>query len=640
MQKIIITMIKRGLDKQVSATGLGLFRLGFGLVMLQEIVFLLYFSHLIFDEVPFIEPNAPLLSMFLLLWGLTAIHLMIGRFTRYAAIINYGFWIIFSVFTPMWQSFNGGFDLLMISSSFLLIFLPSERSFSIDNLRLKQQLSNLDQRYQPRTQVSVLAYTLPLGISLGLLYFDSAIHKLFAEHWRNGLGGWLPASMPYYISTLDMSWLLNQKLFQQCFGYLILGFQFIFLFTFWNRFARIPLLILGVLFHTSIILVLNIYPFGFAMLIYYFLLVPFSWWRNIKQRLQLKQPRLTVYYDAQCPLCLKAVITIEHFDCLKAIDFKGLQQHARTQPRLDNIPEEQLLKDIYAIDIAGNLYYGVDTYIQIFQKMKYTLPAAYILSLQPVYNYAQKIYRRIADQRERLVCNADTCQIDRELPTYESHSLSGYKAYTRTPRQCSIFISKFLILVLFLQLNVTIHYGLIYRIAPDLKQTSVGSMIAYISDTIGSLSHTFLGISPHALYLHDHFEGYNHILAFTYKDDTGEEKWLPFVNQQGRIVAPNWGRVQSMWANIAVTPNIDEKRLHKFTQKITAFWGVKEELDLNDTIFTIKTKRVKMPSTWEKNLREYNMTQQWQDVGTVTWKDKRMYLDIAMKTFQAPVVSH
>jgi hypothetical protein len=46
------------------------------------------------------------------------------------------------------------------------------------------------------------------------------------------------------------------------------------------------------------------------------------------------------------------------------------------------------------------------------------------------------------------------------------------------------------------------------------------------------------------------------------------------------MLAPNWGRVHSMWANIAVTPNIDSVRLQKFIMKITAFYGYQLGLDL------------------------------------------------------------
>jgi hypothetical protein len=100
----------------------------------------------------------------------------------------------------------------------------------------------------PQVTVSVLAYYLPILICLGFLYFDSAIHKLFAEHWRNGLGSWLPSTQPYYVSALDMSWLLNHEWAEKTIGYTILVFQFTFLFFFAHRSLRIVYLFVGMQF--------------------------------------------------------------------------------------------------------------------------------------------------------------------------------------------------------------------------------------------------------------------------------------------------------------------------------------------------------------------------------------------------------
>src|SRR5699024_5391071 len=139
-------------------------------------------------------------------------------------------------------------------------------------------------------------------------------------------------------------------------GYSIIVFEFIFIFIFYFRIFRVPLLIYGALFHIGIILCLNIYPFGLAMLSYYWLMIHFSWCRKLKEILQLKAPALTVLYDQQCPLCDRTVIIVEHFDCFKAIDFKGLQTYARQYHEVGHLSDDQLLKDLYAIDRNGRLY--------------------------------------------------------------------------------------------------------------------------------------------------------------------------------------------------------------------------------------------------------------------------------------------
>ena len=112
-------------------------------------------------------------------------------------------------FTPMQRDFDGGFDLFMTGAGLLLLFMPIDKAFAVDGLRSKLQNPFKHYSQYSPNRVSLLAYYLPVTICLGFLYFDSAIHKLFAAHWRNGLGSWLPATQPYYISALDMSPLLN-----------------------------------------------------------------------------------------------------------------------------------------------------------------------------------------------------------------------------------------------------------------------------------------------------------------------------------------------------------------------------------------------------------------------------------------------
>lgn len=629
MQQKFLDLIRKGLEKQVPAVGLGVFRIFFSLVILQEVVFLYYFRHLIFDYVPFIDIASPTIYFFLTLWGINTLFLMAGRHTRFAAVVNYFFWVIFTVFTPMWRGFGGGFDQFMVGSSFLFIFLPTERALSLDSLKLKIKLSSPKLRYKPPATVSVLSYYLPLSIALGLLYFDSSTHKLFAEHWRNGLGAWLPSTMPYYISAIDMTWLLNKEILQKLIGYSIILFQFVFVFIFYFKFFRVPLMFFGIVFHSGIILFLNIYPFGFGLLIYYFLMVPFSWWRKLKETLQLKKPTLIVFYDQQCPLCTRTAITIEHFDIFKAIEFKGLQTWARRYPELAAISDNELLTDLYALDQKDRLYSGLDTYIQILLKMKYVAFLGFFMNIPGIYQIGRHIYRKVADQRTRLTCD-ESCPVPAEQPLRGEGSFRKlYEDYAGTAQQQSKRIAKLLIAILVLQLNSTIHYGVLYRLDSDVKETAVGRILDQLSNGILSLSHAFLGITPHALYLHDHFAGYNHILAITYKDKNNQEQWLPFVNEKGRLVAPNWGRVQSMWANIAVTPHIDQRRLNKYIKKVTAFWGTKVGINLADARFIIKVKEVEVPVHWQKDLRNKNLSRPWRNIGKVVWKDGMVRIEMS-----------
>lgn len=623
MYKLISAKILELHSKQAPATGIGLFRICYGLVTLQEIIFLLYFNHLIFDPIPYIDVEFPMIPFFLCLWGVIAAFIVVGYRYQFAIICNYITWIVFVNFTPMQRDFDGGFDLFMIGAGFFLLFMPGNRAFSIDDLRHKLSTPFTHYSNYSKPTVSALAYYLPVAICLGFLYFDSAIHKMFAEHWRNGLGTWLPATQPYYVSAIDMSYLLNNKLLQNILGYTILIFQFTFIFFFAKRQLRIIYLLIGLGLHLGITLSFNIYPFGLGMLSFYTLLVPFEWWRCIGRLITAKQPSLTVFYDQLCPLCNRTVLTLNHFDIFGCIDFKSVQEHATHYPALASINNEALLTDLYALDSNGRIYSGVDTYARIFIKMRYLFPIGIILSLPGIHRFALKKYRAIADTRNRIRCTSD-CLLPQALPDTTLYHRFFEGVAAQKPNAFSRKLAKILIALFVLQLNSSIHYGLIYRLNADIPHNPMSQA----SNAILMVSQTFLGITPHALYLHDHFAGYDHILAITYTDQNGVEQWLPFVNEQGRLLAPNWGRVHSMWANIAVTPNIDNKRLHKLIMKVTAFWGQKAGLNLDDTAFNIKLKKINAPSYWVYDQLHLNFTSPWTAIGTVKWADGQIAFDL------------
>ncbi|MEQ1635053.1 MAG: DCC1-like thiol-disulfide oxidoreductase family protein [Methylococcales bacterium] len=625
MYKRLVQTILQLADKNVPATGVGLFRLLYGLVTLQEILFLLYFKHLIFDPIPYIDVEFPMIPFFLCVWALAAFSLCIGYRCQFSALVCYAFWILFVQFTPMQRDFDGGFDLFMTGAGFFLLFMPLDKAFAVDNLRYKLQnpFKHYSQ-YSPAT-VSLLAYYIPVGVCLGFLYFDSAIHKMFGEHWRNGLGAWLPATQPYYVSALNMSPLLNIELLQKSVGYLILVFQFTFIFFAQNRHLRPLYLIVGISLHLGIILTLNIYPFGAGMLIFYVLLIPFSWWRTIRHIIQAKQPTLSIFYDEQCPLCNRTVLALKHFDIFNCLDFKGAQTYARNYAELKQLSDSELMLDLYALDSKGKVYSGVATYSKILLHMRYLAWLGFLLQLPGIYSLACRQYRHVADSRIRIPCDENCVVAQQVSPSFYTRLLQQFKL---TPKKSAHKLSKLLLILFVLQIDSSIHYGFFYHLKLDTRQNALFNTLTEASNTVLLISQTFLGITPHGLYSHDHFMGYDHILAITYHDKAGNEHWLPFVNKEGRLVAPNWGRVHSMWANIAVTPTINPVRLRKFIMKVTAFYGQKLGLDINQTTFDIKLKKIQAPSVWVYDQLNQNLAGEWQTIGFAAWSDNTFNLSL------------
>ncbi len=628
MYKLFLSKMNALYLKSAPATGIGLFRMLFGLVTLQEILFLIYFNHLIFDPIPYLDVEFPMIVVFLWLWALVALALALGYRCQTVSIANYVFWLVFVNFTPMQRDFDGGFDLFMIGANFFLIFMPIDRAFALDSLRKKLAAPFVHYSQYKQPEVSALAYYLPVAVCLGFLYFDSVIHKMFAEHWRNGLGAWLPSSIPYYMSALDLSWLLNIEILQKIIGYTIIVFQFTFLLFFNRRCLRPLYFLVGISMHLGITLSFNIYPFGMGMLSFYTLVMPFAWYRHVGGWLKSGQPVLTVFYDQQCPLCCRTVLLFNHFDVLNCVEFKAAQTYAKDYPQLNRLGDKELLTDLYALDSKEQLFAGVATYAQIFIAMRYTALIGWILKLPAIFPWACRYYRNIADNRSRLTCDVSCMTesaVNFDKTLYERIFETEHPLQARSNLHK---ISRVFIVIILLQINSSFHYGLLYRLQVETRQGPLSSALTDMSNTLLMFSNSFLGITPHALYLHDHFAGYNHLLAITYLDSNGVEHWLPFVNPQGRLLAPNWGRVHSMWANIAVTPDIDEVRLKKFIMKVSAFWGTKIGLDLDNTQFIIKMKKIRAPFSWEKDLRKNNLSGEWQAIGSAQWLNNEVKITL------------
>ena len=612
-------LIHLTLTQRVNGLGLGLFRIAFALVALQEVFFLFYFRHLIFDPMPYVDRASPVVHLLLMVWMGALICLAVGYQTQRVAVLNYIFWVVFVIFTPMWQDFDGGFDQLMTGSSLLLIFLPVSERLALDGLRARWSEPG---RVQPPPAVAstipLLALLLPLMLSLGLLYFDSGIHKLSAPFWRHGLGAWLPSTMPYYMSPLDLSPLLDRVWLERAIGYAVMAFQLLFIFLFWIPPLKLWLLALGVAFHTGIIVSLNVYPFGFAMLVHYFLLVPPHLWDRLEAALRYPRPRLQVYYDEACPLCRRTVRVLQHFDIRRGLEFLGLAEEARHEPRLASINPSELLKDLYSLDSQGALRKGYDTYLAILSAMGYPALLGMVLGLPGLRWLGRQGYRYMADRRLRESCDTLCAP---QPPEATPSALSRFQqGFAKNPEHLSRRLSRLLIGVLLLQLNSTLHYGVFYRWSLTPPDDPLIRLLDQASDQIINLSHAFLGISPHALYLHDHFDHYNRIVALCYQDPRGEEIWLPFVNSEGRLIAPNWGRVQSMWANVAITSHMSFERLERYSRKVTAYYAREMGIDLSEAVFLIKEKRVEVPTDWVPQLRSRNLAGGWQPLASLRYQ--------------------
>jgi predicted DCC family thiol-disulfide oxidoreductase YuxK len=612
--------LKNAFEKKIDGTGLAVFRVGYGLVLLGEIIQMYYFRHLIFDQIPYLLPGPINPSFPLIFWMAVVVLLILGMFTPTVTIVNYIFsLVIFGVI----NSFEYHMFYAYMGMNFLLMFMPVSQCLSIDRLRLKLKYSNTRVLYTPPSEVSSLAYLVPVFICVGFVYFDSIFFKLDSYNWMHGLGMWLPSSLPM-ITHMRPTVLLNYEWLMKLLGYLTLVFELVFIFLFWYRWFRVPLLIIGVGLHLGILVEYPIPWFALGVSGIYLLMVPVKWWRKIFARKESGKNTLKVYYDRECPLCTRVMIISTHFDVFRRVKFLSVQEHATEEKLLQQIDREELYRNIYSTDRQGRIFSGLDTYIRIFNHMLYLAPFSWIIRIPGIYQAGKKVYSHIALNRTTERCTEDSCGfLPVQLPptgdrkVFHNLSLAELKA-------AGIYAGLFF-LILF-QINVTYNSQLITKVRQQLNidGSMPGRLVAGVSFRLSEFSKAFLGITSHGVFMDSHFNGYNHIISVAYVDDSGRRIPVPIINEDGTpgpyIYGANWVK----WTFRVNAPQVNMEELERGIRDFSAFWAFKNGINLENAVFEIRVKKIEVPRDWEKDFLLRQMSGAWIPAGKAIWENRRI----------------
>lgn len=625
MFKKLYQNFSRLYDKQIDAKGLALFRIAFSLVLLADVIQLYYFRHLIFDKTPYFVQSEIEMWPILLFWMGALIFIIFGLFTKTATIINYilTVGVIGTISTFEYHMF---YPYLIVS--FLFMFLPLSKTFSLDRLILKLKYSNTRIKYNPPQTVSVLAYYIPLLMGIGFVYFDSVFFKYSSELWLEGLGVWLPASVPQSVFA-NLSFLLNLKYLNIFLSWLTLFFETAFIFIFWRKSWRIPVFIIGVGLHLGILIFFPIPFFALGVIAIYILMIPVGFWKRIFDRNSGTRKTIRFYYDGECPLCNRIRIAINHFDSGNRIEFLTVQENAANEPAFNGISTEQLLDNIYAVNNKGKVYVGMDTYIQVFSNIWYLKPFSWILRLPGIYQLGKKVYKHIATNRSTERCTEDNCGYipssfppeDSKLKILTNYSLQDLK---------SKFVFYGCLVLIVLQALVTYNSPLSkdFRKLIGIEGIRPVNLSERIARASGKYSKIFFGITHHGVFIDSHFNNYQHTIAVIYKPAQGEEIWLPITDKDGTTGSYQIGPTWAKWGFRVNSPTINQQQLIEGLKNFTSFWAHKNDVDLKNTTFDIRVKKNAIPNGWEYDFLNKQVANPWLDGGTVKWENKVFSSDI------------
>lgn len=611
-------IVTRFFSLKIDAAGLSVFRVFYTLVLFCEVLQLFNFRSIIYDKDPFIYSGELDVSFLFYFWFPVLLFMFLGLFTRFATILNYIFSVI--IFSSA-SKFEYHVFYVYVGINFLIMFMPIARVLSLDNLLQKLKFSTIYKTYKVDNKILQINYFIIVFIAIGLVYIDSVFYKLSSKMWMDGLGVWLPSSLPM-VTWNDTSFLLNNEWLVKFLGYLVLVFEASFIFIFWLKKWRFPLFILGTFFHFGILIAYPIPLFALTYIAIYLLLVPVSFWSTLSQKLKFKKTIYTFYYDAECPLCHKVVIIINHFDIFNAISCQTVQDNYLTNYVLKKFDQEVLLINIHGVNKNGKIVVGYWAYIELFKSLLYTYPLGLLGSLPGISFLGKKMYQYVAGNRLTERCTAENCSIpvySKPITEDQDFLIKGFNKLSIT----QFFWKAIIVIVVFGQLLMIWYTPTVQNHFP--KVSRVNKIIKTFYVPIEWNYKNFLGLTHHPVFMYDiHFNKYNHIFKIEGLTKNGEKRIIPLLNEDGLV--SNGYANGAFWVNYTFRVNQPNFDLNNFERGIVPYLKYYQKTNDKHAIqYIFYVKEIVTQENWEKDFLKKQIAKPWIKVGTCKIKDSAAF---------------
>ncbi|MBU6455711.1 MAG: DUF393 domain-containing protein [Cyanobacteria bacterium REEB67] len=416
-----------------SPVAMAIFRIIFGLIILEDFVIHLYPDFALFYLSNSLIPIKDMIGLFwgsenlfdamLLLppgdqwiWGAywvlvsAAVCLTLGLFTRVSA------WVVFFLLMSFSSHFelnqNSGDNYIRIVAMCVALSNCGD-ALSLDNLRrsLKKdwRVTGFGARLSaPWAQRLIM-------VQLCIAYFHTWYCKIKGERWNDGTAVYYAVRyddlirfpMPHFLDNLPVYQILT-------WGTLVVEFALWSLI--WYRPTRYWVLLIGIALHLGIEYSMNLPMFEWAFMCTYILFIyPEDLtraWNYIKAQCTQKfGPPYTIAFDGDCIFCVRTIGLIHRLDIfgrLRPVDFRH-EQSELGEINLDRAEKELLVKTKSGQWLGG---------FQAFRFMCARLPLIAILTpflyMPVIAQLGEAIYKLVAANRQRLLggsCNHQSCKV-------------------------------------------------------------------------------------------------------------------------------------------------------------------------------------------------------------------------------------
>lgn len=320
---------------------------------------------------------------------LCGLMVSVGYKTRWAM---FGAWILtVSVHNRNWLVNNGGDDVLR-AILFLSIFLPLNRCFSIDSAMEREKKDTKDY-----FSTWVLAFFLQVFV----IYFVSYVLK-DSDIWRKHFTAVFFSSRLDIFATPFGIWLRDYpfigqvitffSIYLEWLGPLLLFGAFLFGRFWWV--VRLLLVVLFIGFHFGIFLTMNIGLFTFICEAMWLLFLPGPFWDRIGEFFKGKgYHKVSIYYDADCRFCQKAVRILREFLLFRQVPVSPAQES-------DSIYADMQREHSWVIvNEKGERYFHYRAFLELLKHSPVGRPFYFFFAWKPVIWAGSKVYNWVSHNR-------------------------------------------------------------------------------------------------------------------------------------------------------------------------------------------------------------------------------------------------
>jgi predicted DCC family thiol-disulfide oxidoreductase YuxK len=412
--------------RTVDPRWLGIFRIGFGSLLISELMYRWSYARLLFSNdgaLPnhfslFAPMGQDLFSIYHVFSTVEEVHVAfaltllvfvcftIGYRTRLSQILSAI--LITSLHSRNLFTENGG-SVATHSLATWTVFLPLGRCFSVDAVRRslsavhEQSATDLNRRETAPVAPFVSIVVFGLLLQWSVIYFFNFVHKsgvgwknhsaiywfLYQDRIVTGLGVWAREHVPYVVFTT----LTRLTLVVEC----ILAF--ILLVPFNQKWLRRIAFLLALGLHGSIALLSRLGPFSYVMVLFFLMLFGQEELDFLGRWFGRARRRVTVIFDADCGICLWTCRLLKRLDPWHCLSFVGNDETARLPEGLD---PKLCETTVVVVDAAGRFFLEEKALARVLRALPFGIVLGWWLYVPGLSLLGRALYRPVASNRIAL----------------------------------------------------------------------------------------------------------------------------------------------------------------------------------------------------------------------------------------------